>query len=308
MKLGFIGLGKMGSRMVEKLLREGHEVVVWNRSKEPIEELKLKMKMKNLKMAKTVKELILGLKRPRVVWSMLPAGEPTESMLLEIGRFAEKDDIVIDGGNAYYKDTQKRYEEFRRKGINFLGIGVSGGIVAAKEGYPIMVGGSKKAFSYILPILKSLAKPNGGYEYFGEGGAGHFVKMIHNAIEYGIMQSLGEGFDVLENAPYKLDLVKVGKLWQRGTLISGFMLDRAVEVLANDPHLSEILGYIEESGEARWAVRQAKEEKVPIEIIGRSLNYRRLSQKDKKIQKSFTAKMVAALRRQFGGHAVKKRR
>lgn len=294
MRIGFIGLGKMGSRMVEKLLKEGHEVVAWNRSDN------------ELKNAETVEELVKSLETPRVVWSMVPAGEATEDILNEISKFAEKGDIVIDGGNSHFKDTQRRFDSFKKKGIRFLGIGVSGGIIAAKDGYPMMVGGDKSAYEFIKFILNSLAKPNGGHEYFGIGGAGHFVKMLHNGIEYGIMQSLGEGFEVLEKAPYKLDLLKVAKLWQKGTLVSGFMLDRTVEALVNDPKLSSIVGVIAESGEAKWTIDQAKEEEVPVEIIERSLDYRRRSQKDKKIQNSFTAKLVAALRNAFGGHEVKR--
>ena len=181
---------------------------------------------------------------------------------------------MIDGGNAYYLDTQKRYEKFKKSGIRFLGIGVSGGVIAAKKGYPMMVGGDKSGYEHIKPILDSLSQPNGGYEYFGEGGAGHFVKMIHNGIEYGIMQSIGEGFGVLEKSPYNLDLVKVAKLYQKGTLVSGFMMQRTIDALENDTKLSSIEGYIEESGEGRWTVEEAKKQKVPVEIIEASLEFR----------------------------------
>lgn len=294
MQLGFIGLGKMGSRMVEKLLKEGHEITAWNRSDN------------ELKTAETIEELVKSLEKPRVVWVMVLAGSATQNVLDRVSKYVEKGDIVIDGGNANYKDTQRRYQNFRNEGIRYLGIGVSGGIIAVKSGYPIMVGGDKSAYKHVRPILDSLAKPNGGHEYFGTGGAGHFVKMIHNGIEYGIMQSFGEGFEVLEKAPYKFDLLKIAKLYQKGTLVSGFMLDRTVDALSQDPKLSNIIGYIEESGEARWTVETAKDEGVDAEIIERSLEYRRRSQKDPKIQKSFTAKLVAALRQAFGGHAVKK--
>lgn len=325
MKIGFIGLGKMGLRMTSKLLQEGHEIIVWNRSQQAVDELRIRnqeswkgKKMHNskfmihdsmagkLEVAKTIEMLIRKLKSPRIVWLMLPAGEATEAMLLEVSKFVEKDDIVIDGGNSNFKDTQRRYEELRTKNIKFLGIGVSGGVIAFQNGYPLMAGGDKSGYDYIVPILDSLSKPNGGHEYFGVGGAGHFVKMIHNGIEYGIMQSLGEGFEVLQKAQYKFDLLKVAKLYQKDTLISGFMLDRTVEALQNDPKLANIVGVITESGEAKWTVEQAKEEKVDVEIIERSLEYRRRSQIDKRIQKSFTAKLVAALRNAFGGHPVKK--
>lgn len=307
MQIGFIGLGKMGSRMVLKLLKEGHELVVWNRSSAPIEELKLKIKSEKLKVARTIGDLVKNLEAPRVIWSMLPSGDATEEILKEVSKYVEKRDIIIDGGNSHFKDTERRFKDFKNKGIRYLGVGVSGGIIAEKEGYPLMVGGDKSAYEYIKPILDSLSKPNGGHECFGTGGAGHFVKMVHNGIEYGIMQSLGEGFGVLDKAPYKLDLLKVARLWQKGTLVSGFMLDRAVEVLSEDPKLSQIGGSIQESGEAQWTVEQAKEEGVPIEIIEKSLEFRRRSQKDSALQNSFVAKMIAALRQAFGGHEVKKR-
>lgn len=314
MKIGFIGLGKMGSRMAGKLLREGHALVVWNRSSVPIQELKIKdqrSKIKNtsqkLKIAETIQGLIKTLEQPRAIWVMVPAGEATKEVLKEVSKFVEKGDIVIDGGNAYYKDTERRSEKFKAKNVKYLGIGISGGIIAATEGYPMMVGGDKSAYEFIKPILNSLAKPKGGHEYFGEGGVGHFVKMVHNGIEYGIMQSLGEGFGVLQKSPYKLDLLKVAKLWQKGTLVSGFLLDRAVEVFQKDQTLKNIQGIIAESGEARWTVEAAKEEKVDVEIIEKSLEFRRRSQADKKIQNSFSAKLVAALRNAFGGHEIKKK-
>lgn len=311
MKLGFIGLGKMGSRMVAKLLQEQHELVVWNRSQEAIlnfknQKSKIKYTDQRFKNANNIEELVKGLERPRVIWVMVTAGEATQKVLDELSRFVEKGDIIIDGGNSYFKDTERRFKDFKTKGIKFLGIGVSGGIVAAKNGYPLMVGGDKSAYEFIKPILDSLVKPNAGHDYFGEGGSGHFVKMVHNGIEYGIMQSLGEGFGVLDKAPYELDLSKIAKLWQKGTLVSGFMLDRAVEVLSSDPKLSQIVGSIQESGEAQWTVEQAKEEGVPIEIIEKSLEFRRKSQKDSALQNSFAAKMIAALRHAFGGHPIRR--
>jgi len=332
MKLGFVGLGKMGSRMVVKLLSEGHEVVVWNRTIEKAEQLKLEIDSiaeftlnkkrsfanaqddkgegfqndnKGLVVAESIEDLIKQLRKPRVIWSMLPAREATQEIIDQVGKFVEKDDIVVDGGNAHFADTQRRYDSFKKKGVLFLGIGVSGGIIAAEEGYPMMAGGSKKGYQYIRPILDSLAKSNGSHQYFGEGGAGHFVKMVHNGIEYGIMQSIGEGFGVLEKSPYNLDLVKVAKLYQKGTLVSGFMMERTIEALAKDPKLSKLTGFIEDSGEGRWTIDQAKKEKVPVEIIEESLDFRVKSRKDPKIAASFAARMVAALRNVFGGHEVK---
>lgn len=311
MKIGFIGLGKMGSRMVTKLLDEGHEVIAWNRSKEAVDNLESKIQNSELnskfKIAGTIEELVKSLDKPSVIWIMVKAGEATQSVLDEVSKYTEKDDIVIDGGNSYFKDTQRRYEELRTKDIRFLGIGVSGGIIAEKTGYPLMVGGDKSAYELIKPILDSLVKPNGGHDYFGEGGAGHFVKMVHNGIEYGMMQSIGEGFGVLEKAPYRLDLAKVVKLWQKGTIVSSFLMDRAEEVLSRDSSLHDVVGSIEESGEADWTVRQAKEENVPVDVIEKSLEFRKKSQNDETMQKSFSAKLIASLRNAFGGHFVKKR-
>jgi 6-phosphogluconate dehydrogenase len=237
---------------------------------------------------------------------MLPSGEATQAVIDELSKYLKKGDIVVDGGNANFKDTEKRFQKFKKAGIEFLGIGVSGGIIAVKNGYPLMVGGSKKAYLKIKPILDSLAKPSGGHQYFGEGGAGHFVKMVHNGIEYGIMQSLGEGFEVLEKSKYKFNLLDVTKIWQKGTLVSGFMLDRTVDALVQDLTLKNMAGPVSESGEARWTIEEAKKEKVQVEIIQASLDYRLRSQKDKKIQKTFTVKMLNGLRSAFGGHEIKK--
>jgi 6-phosphogluconate dehydrogenase len=308
MKVGFIGLGKMGTRITEKLILEGHNVSAWNRSKDILSEFRLVIEGKGLKITTEdeIRELIINLQTPRVIWIMVPAKAVSE-ILTEVKKYVEKGDVVVDGGNSNFKDTEKRYKEFEKLGINFLGIGTSGGILADKNGYPFMVGGSLKGYEIIKPILDTLSVPNGGHAYFGTGGAGHFVKMIHNGIEYGIMQSLGEGFEVLEKSQYKFDLLEVARLWQKGTLVSGFMLDRAVDALSQNPKLEGITGFIEESGEARWTVEEAKSKGVDVEIIERSLDYRKRSQTDKKIQNSFTAKMVAALRNAFGGHVLRKK-
>jgi len=330
MKIGVLGLGRMGSRIAQKLHDENHQVFVWNRSWETTEKFikSLRGPVRNFPSAsahsrltglravgnlsipatpfKAIQDLVSKLPKPRILWIMLPAGEPTQNAIDELPKYLQKGDIVIDGGNAHFKDTEKRYQKFKKLGIEFLGIGVSGGIVAARNGYPLMVGGSKKAYLKIKPILNSLAKPNGGYEYFGEGGAGHFIKMVHNGIEYGIMQSLGEGFAVLEKSKYNFNLVDVAKIWQKGTLVSGFMLDRAVDALAQDSKLASMAGPVSESGEARWTIEEARREKVQVKIIQNALDYRLRSQKDKKLQKSFTARMLNGLRSAFGGHEVKK--
>ena len=298
----------MGSNMVTKLLSEGHEVVVWNRSKEKVDSL-LSDKKPDWKVSAvaTVEELVESLDPPRIIWLMLPAGEATQEILDEVEKYVAGGDIVIDGGNAHYPDTQKRWEHFSQKGIKFLGIGVSGGVIAAVEGYPLMAGGDRSAYDAIKPILDSLAKPKGGHQYFGQGGAGHFVKMVHNGIEYGVMQSIGEGFGVLEKSPYKLDLLKVARLYQKNTLNAGFMMQRTIETLEKDPKLETIEGYIDSSGEGEWTIEEAKKLDVPVLIIEESLKFRQKSQKDKKVSSTFAARMVAALRNAFGGHEVKKK-
>jgi 6-phosphogluconate dehydrogenase len=331
MNIGVVGLGKMGSRIAEKLAIDGHEVIAWNRTPEVGEslvsriknqEVRIKENVKNLnsnylihtsslgkiELVKSIKEIINKLKSPRIIWMMLPAGLPTQNVLDEVSKYVEKDDIVIDGGNAFYKDTEERYKKLRNKEIRFLGIGVSGGIKAFDNGYPLMVGGDKSAYEHITPVLNSLAKPNGGHAYFGEGGAGHFIKMVHNGIEYGMMQAIGEGFGVLEKAPYDFDLPAVAKLWQKGTIVSSFLTDCAKEALNKDPKLSSIDGVIEATGEAEWTVNQGKEENVPVKNIEQALSFRRRSKTDKNVSSSFAARMVAALRREFGGHSVKKKR
>ena len=343
MTIGILGLGKMGSRIAQKLHDEKHQVFAWNRTWEATDKFikslrgpaakgaevdtkffllsaqgskKLNLEFEGSNESsensvsprafETIQELVSKLPKPRILWLMLPAGEPTQTVINQLSKYLQKGDIVVDGGNAHFKDTEKRYQKFKKMGVEFLGIGVSGGIVAAKNGYPLMVGGSKKAYQKIKPILDSLAKPAGGHEYFGEGGAGHFVKMVHNGIEYGIMQSLGEGFAVLEKSKYKFNLLDVAKIWQKGTLVSGFMLDRSVDALAQDPKLKNMVGPVSESGEARWTIAEAKKEKVQVRIIQASLDYRLRSQKDKKLQKTFTAKMLNGLRSAFGGHEIKK--
>lgn len=307
MKIGIAGLGKMGGRMAEKLVKEGQDVAVWNRTHEKAVALAENLSSyQNISVKDSIEELVKDLPKPRVVLTMLPAGDPTELLLQEVSKFLEADDILIDAGNSYYKDTERRYHIFAERGIRFLGIGISGGIIAGTEGYPQMVGGSKSAYDHVTPILDSLGTPKGGHEYFGEGGAGHFVKMVHNGIEYPIMQALGEGFGVLADAGYDFDLLKIAQLYQKGTLVSGFMLDRAVEALENDPRLEKIEGVIgSASKETVWTIEEAKKHDLPIESIEQAHNFRLRSETDHAVQNSFAAHMVGALRIAFGGHPVK---
>lgn len=310
MRVGFIGLGKMGSRMVLKLLGAGHEVVVWNRSIETIENFKLQItnaQLDRIQFAQTIEELVQILESPRIIWSMLPAGEATENALAEVGKFTQANDIVIDGGNAHFSDTQRRFEQFQKKGIKFLGIGVSGGVHAFENGFTLMAGGDKAAFERISPLLETFAQPRADFAYLGTGGAGHFAKMVHNAIEYGMMQAIGEGFGILEKAPYAFNLLQAAKIYQKGSIISSFLIDRTVDALSKDERLSRTTGIVDATGEAKWAIEQAKKEGVDVEITEKSLEFRKKSQTVKKVQESFAAKLVAALRHEFGGHGVKKK-
>ena len=303
MKIGFIGLGKMGNRMVGKLASGGHEVVVWNRTESVSKDLQ--REISSITVSSSIKDLINSLPKPVVIWIMV-SHKGVDEVLREVKQYLEKGDVVIDGGNSHFLDTEKRFNDFEKLEIHFLGVGTSGGILAEKNGYPFMVGGSREGYEIIKPILDTLSKPNGGHQYFGTGGAGHFVKMVHNGIEYGVMQSLGEGFEVLEKSKYNFNLLDIAKLWQKGTLVSGFMMQRTIEALASDPKLSNVVGYIEDTGEGRWSVEQAKEEKVPVEIIEASLKFREKSRRSAKVASTFAARLVAALRQAFGGHQIKK--
>ncbi len=302
--------------MVWKLLTQKYDVVVWNRSSTPIEELVeeyegassvQRKKMGQLFVASDIAEMKTLLRKTRVFWSMLPAGDATDGILEQIADIAEEGDIVVDGGNSYFKDSQKWFDRFKKLNVRFLGIGVSGGVLAAENGFSLMVGGDESAFVHIKPVLKTFASPSGSFDYFGTGGVGHFIKMVHNGIEYGMMQSIGEGFGVLEKGPYKLDLSKVAKVWQKGTIISSFLIDRASDALKKDHNLENIIGEIDATGEAAWTIEAAEKEGVPVQIIKDSLHFRQKSKSDKKVQKSFAAKMVAALRHEFGGHKVKEK-
>jgi 6-phosphogluconate dehydrogenase len=238
---------------------------------------------------------------------MLPAGNATEEVLTELAKFVEPGDIIVDGGNAYYKDTQRRFETFAMNNVLYLGIGVSGGVKARENGYSLMVGGSEDAYKKLTEALDTLTRPNAKYEYFGQGGAGHFVKMVHNGIEYGMMQAIGEGFGVLDRAGYDVDLGKVAHTWQKGTIVSGFLMDCIADALKKNPELEGLSGAIGHSGEGEWTVEAGKEEDVPIEVIEKSLEFRKKSHIEKEISESVAAKMVNALRHEFGGHEVKKK-
>jgi len=287
MNLGMVGLGRMGANMVERLREHGHTVETYARTNPE-------------RTADSLVELCTKLPEPRVVWLMIPAGDPTESAFQTLLNLLEDGDIVVDGGNSNFRDSQRRAAEAAKKRVAFLDAGVSGGIWGLKEGYCVMVGGDGDAFAQVEPFLKDLTE-EGGYAHVGPSGAGHFVKMVHNGIEYGMMQSLAEGFEILQASEFPLNLDQVAALWQHGSVVRSWLLDLLVLALQQDPGLEQIRGYVDDSGEGRWTVFNAIDESVPAPAITMALFARFASRQDE----SFAAKVNAALRQQFGGHAVK---
>ncbi|MER3409153.1 MAG: 6-phosphogluconate dehydrogenase (decarboxylating) [Thermoleophilia bacterium] len=287
MKLGMVGLGRMGANMTERLRRAGHEVETYARTAPE-------------RTAGSLVELAGKLEQPRVVWLMIPAGDPTEEAFQTLLPLLEDGDVLVDGGNSNFRDSKRRAAQASEKGILFLDAGVSGGIWGLEEGYCVMVGGPEEGFQRIEPILRDLAQ-EGGYAHVGPSGAGHFVKMVHNGIEYGMMQALAEGFEIMRASEFGIDLRQVAALWQHGSVVRGWLLELLERALAEDPELASIRGYVEDSGEGRWTVETAIAERVPAPVIALSLFARFASRQDE----SFAAKVNAALRKQFGGHAVK---
>lgn len=306
MQIAILGLGKMGRLLVDKLMNDGHQVVVWNRSHEVLDRLKVEkadfVLNRKLVIVRNVDELQGALLKPRVIWSMLPAGAPTNEMLEKLGALVDQGDILIDGGNSHFKDSQKQYDEFTSRGIKFLSIGVSGGVHGFENGFCLMASGPQDSYEYIRQILDSLSKPNGGHSYFGTGAAGHYVKMVHNGIEYGFMQAIAEGYGVLAKSPYHLNLGSVSNIYLQGSIISSFLIWTAREALAKDPTLSGVSGVIGANGEGKWTLEQAHESHVPAPVIEASVAFREKSAYDKAIQETFVAKLVQALRHEFGGH------
>lgn len=298
MKIGMIGLGKMGGNMTERLLRDGHEVVVFNNTQGPIDEAAKKGAIPSTSLADFVKKL----PKPKVVWIMVPSGKPVDQNIRDLKKLLKKGDIIIDGGNSEWLDSQKRGKSLKPKGIQFIDCGVSGGVWGLKEGYCLMYGGDEKTCKYVEPIFKTLA-PKKGYLYCGPVGSGHYVKMVHNGIEYGMLQSYAEGFAVLESSEFDLDLRAVSKVWQYGSVIRSWLLELAERVFKEDPTLEDLDPYVWDSGEGRWTVEAAIKQNVPIPIITASL-IARIQSRD---SDSFSMKTIAALRNQFGGHAVKKK-
>jgi 6-phosphogluconate dehydrogenase len=293
-----IGLGKMGGNMTERLLRGGHEVVAFDRDAATVK------KYEKLKAtpASSLADAVKKLKAPRVVWIMVPAGKIVDDTITELVPMLSDGDVIIDGGNSNFHDTMRRAKELATKGISFIDSGTSGGIWGLENGYCLMVGGEKRAVMRCEPIFKTLAPPN-GYMHVGASGAGHYVKMIHNGIEYGMMQAYAEGYEILhasKNFP-GLDLGGIGDLWQNGSVVRSWLNELAASAFKKDKDLTKIKGWVADSGEGRWTVQEAIDLDVPAPLITLSLLTRFRSRQDE----SFSAKVLAALRNEFGGHAVK---
>ncbi len=299
-KLGMVGLGKMGASMAERLLAAGHDLVVLDRKPEAVSA----STQKGARGARSVKDLISKLDEPRIVWLMVPAGEPTQSLIDELKSLLKTGDIVVDGGNSYYKDTQRRAASLNERGISLIDVGTSGGVWGLTEGYSLMVGGEANAVDRLHPVFESLAPtPDRGWGHVGPSGAGHFVKMIHNGIEYGMMQAFAEGFELLKRKEeLALDLHQVAEIWRFGSVVRSWLLDLTARALEPDQELSGIRPYVSDSGEGRWTVAEAMELEVPVPVIAASLLMRFASRQEE----SYAAKLLAAMRNQFGGHAVKR--
>ncbi|MBW2095258.1 MAG: decarboxylating 6-phosphogluconate dehydrogenase [Deltaproteobacteria bacterium] len=299
MQVAMIGLGRMGMNMARRLLKKGHEVVAYNRTVKKTEELA----GEGATAAYALEELPGLLQSPRAVWMMLPAGPAVDDHLDRLLGILSPGDIIIDGGNSFYKDDLRRAGISREAGFRYVDAGVSGGIWGLQEGYCLMVGGPRDAYDHLEPLFRSLA-PEEGYLYCGESGAGHFVKMIHNGIEYAMMQAYAEGFELIEASSYGKDLAydHLCHVWNRGSVIRSWLLELAERAFSADPGLSEIQGYVEDSGEGRWTVEHAVEAAVSSPVIALSLFERFRSRKEN----TFSNRVLAALRREFGGHAVKR--
>ncbi len=293
MNTAFIGLGKMGLNMVEHLLELGEKVAVYDLSRDVVEALALK----GAEPAYSLEQLVRTVQHPRVVWLMVPAGNPVDEVLASLMPYLDRGDIVVDGGNSHYADSVQRAVRLLEQGIRFLDAGTSGGLEGARHGACIMVGGDRDAYVAIEPLLEALCVP-GGYGYMGRSGSGHYVKMVHNGIEYGMMQAMGEGFDLLESSGFELDHAEVARVWSNGSVIRGWLMDLAARAFEKDGKLGYLAGNIADSGEGRWSVEAALRQQVSIPVISASL-FRRYRSRS---ENNFSDKVVAALRHEFGGH------
>ncbi|HWL39472.1 MAG TPA: decarboxylating 6-phosphogluconate dehydrogenase [Gemmatimonadaceae bacterium] len=298
MRLAMIGLGRMGGNMSERLMKGGHEVVVFDRSPEAIQ----KYVSQGGVAASSARDVAAKLSSPRVVWIMVPAGKPVDDTIATVMPGLAKGDVIIDGGNSNYHDTMRRAEMLGHEGIEFVDCGTSGGIWGLANGYCLMIGATPKGFRICEPIFKTLA-PKDGYAHVGPPGAGHYVKMVHNGIEYGLLQAYAEGYEILHaKKAFNLDLHQVAAVWNRGSVVRSWLNELAEQALSKDAELSQLKGYVEDSGEGRWTVQEAIDLDVPAPVITLSLLARLRSRQTD----SFSAKVIAALRNEFGGHAVKK--
>ena len=297
MRIGLAGLGRMGMNMVRRLIQGGHDVVAYNRTPAKVD----KIASEGAIPAYTLRELVSKLDAPRVVWLMLPAGQVTEEHIEELSPLLSPDDILVEGGNSRFTDDIRRAEVLSKQGVIYLDAGVSGGIWGLKVGYCTMVGGPRPAFERIEPVLKTLAPPE-GYLHCGETGAGHYVKMIHNAIEYGMMQAYAEGFALLEASQYSngLDFAALSHLWNQGSVVRSWLLELCEDMFQKDARLSNLAPFVEDSGEGRWSVQEAVANAVPAPVLTLSLMERFRSRQTN----SFADRALAAMRHEFGGHAV----
>jgi 6-phosphogluconate dehydrogenase len=320
MQLGMVGLGRMGANIVRRLMRNGHQCVVYNRTPDKVQELA----REGATPAKSLDDLVSKLAKPRAVWVMVPAGAATETAVMQIAASMDAGDILIDGGNSYFKDDVRRARGLAAKGVRYLDVGTSGGVWGLERGYCMMIGGDRDAVAHLDPIFAALAPGEGniprtpgrdgrdpraerGYLHCGPSGSGHFVKMIHNGIEYGLMQAYAEGFSILgaasakarpEGERYDLDLADIAEVWRRGSVISSWLLDLTAGAFVGDPHLDGFKGYVEDSGEGRWTVMTAVEQAVPATVLSAALYARFRSREDV----SFADRVLSAMRKGFGGH------
>ncbi len=296
MQLGMVGLGRMGANMTSRLMLDKHEVVVFDFNEAAV----AKSAEEGAVGSGSVAELVGKLRAPRAVWIMVPAGKPTDDTIGALLEHLQSGDIIIDGGNSNFRESQARHAQAKTKGVSFIDAGTSGGIWGLKNGYCLMVGGDDEAVERVEPIFLSLA-PKDGYAHVGPSGAGHFSKMVHNGIEYGMLAAYGEGFEILEKSEFSYDLHALADLWLHASVVRSWLLELAELAFRADPKLESIRGYVDDSGEGRWTVEEAINESVPAPVITMALLSRFASRQDE----SFSAKVVAALRNQFGGHAVK---
>ena len=296
MELGFIGLGKMGMNMVTRLRKGGHQVVVYDLSLD----LMRQAESAGCIASKSLDDLVSKLKTPRAVWVMVPSGTPTENTINTIAPLLKPEDIIIDGGNTHFPDDVRRGEALKKIGIHYVDAGTSGGIWGLQLGYCLMVGGEQATVNHLAPIFTTLA-PENGWAYMGSHGAGHYVKMVHNGIEYSMMQGYAEGFELMSKSTFNLDLAKIADLWMKGSVVRSWLLELTASALKEDPKLEGLKGYVQDSGEGRWTILEALDKAVPVPTLTAALFTRFRSRQEE----SFAEKMLAAMRKAFGGHAVK---